>query len=128
MVTGFGIVFILAIALSIFTSLFVNRLILTPIREATAVINVLAAGDLTRYVPVRTADEIGEMSTAFNAMIANLRNMIGEITASSAAQASASSQISSSTEQMAAGAQEQTAQAGEVASAVEQMSKTIIEN
>ena len=45
-----------------------------------------------------------------------------------AATASASSQISSSTEEMAAGAQEQTSQAGEVASAVEEMTKTIMEN
>ena len=42
--------------------------------------------------------------------------------------ASASSEISSSTEQMAAGAQEQTSQATEVAGAVEEMTKTIIEN
>ncbi|NUN70992.1 MAG: methyl-accepting chemotaxis protein, partial [Bacteroidetes bacterium] len=44
------------------------------------------------------------------------------------ATASASTQISSSTEEMAAGSQEQSSQSGEVASAVEEMTKTIAEN
>jgi methyl-accepting chemotaxis protein len=126
--TLFVIIFGSAIGLSIVVSVYINKLILAPVAETTEAINVVSTGNLTKDVPVRTSDEIGEMSSAFNRMLASLRELIGEVTASSSAQASAASQISSSTEQMAAGAQEQTSQASEVASAVEEMSKTIVEN
>jgi methyl-accepting chemotaxis protein len=122
------VIFVAAIVLSILASIYVNKLILTPVAATTKAIDVVSTGDLTKDVPVHTGDEIGQMSTAFNRMLANLRDLLGEVTSSSAAQASAASQISSSTEQMAAGAQEQTNQASEVASAVEEMSKTIVEN
>ncbi|MCX6135359.1 MAG: methyl-accepting chemotaxis protein [Ignavibacteriales bacterium] len=127
-VTLFLIMVAAAAALSIIVTLFVNSFILGPVRSMTEVINRLAMGDLTRDVPVDSKDEIGEMGRSFNAMVANLREMIGRITAATNTMAGASTEISSSTEQMAAGAHEQTSQAGEVASAVEEMAKTIIEN
>ena len=121
-------VFVLALGLSVSVSLYIKHLIVTPISEATKVINTIAAGDLTEDVPVRSRDEVGQMSSAFNTMVGRLRGMIGEITTATQTQASATTEISSSTEQMASGAREQTAQTNEVASAVEEMTKTILEN
>ena len=126
--TLFLIMFAAAAGLSIVVTLFVNSLIVGPVKSTTAVINQLARGDLTKDVPVETKDEIGEMAESFNVMLANLRDMLGRITTATNTMAGASTEFSSSTEQMAAGAHEQTAQAGEVASAVEEMAKTIVEN
>ncbi|HTY38692.1 MAG TPA: methyl-accepting chemotaxis protein, partial [Bacteroidota bacterium] len=107
-----------AIVLSILATLFINGLIVRPVRATTEVIHSVAAGDLSTDVPVETSDEIGDMARSFNVMLANLRTLLGKITTATGTMAGASTQISSSTEQMAAGAHEQTSQAGEVASAV----------
>jgi len=41
---------------------------LKPVRELTSAARALAGGDLTRRVPVRTRDEVGALSEAFNHM------------------------------------------------------------
>ncbi|MCJ7706180.1 MAG: ATP-binding protein [Anaerolineales bacterium] len=46
--------------------------LLKPVRELTAASRALAQGDLTHRVPVRTGDELGELSAAFNQMAENL--------------------------------------------------------
>ncbi|MDP3830649.1 MAG: HAMP domain-containing methyl-accepting chemotaxis protein, partial [Ignavibacteriaceae bacterium] len=86
-----------------------------------------AAGDLTVYLEKEKDDVIGSLFVGFNKVVSNIRMMIEKVIEAIAATASASSQISSSSEEMAAGAQEQSSQTTEIASAVEQMTKTIIE-
>jgi signal transduction histidine kinase len=47
--------------------------LLRPVRELTEASRALARGDLSRRVPVRSQDEVGELSTAFNQMAENLQ-------------------------------------------------------
>ena len=47
--------------------------LLRPVRELTEASRALAGGDLSRRVPVRSQDEVGELSTAFNQMAENLQ-------------------------------------------------------
>jgi methyl-accepting chemotaxis protein len=124
----FLVVLVGAIVITVLVTLWINAMILAPIRVTTEVIGVVAGGDLTREVPLSTKDEIGDMARQFNGMVVNLRSLLREISLATNTIASATTQISSSTEQMAAGAHEQTAQTGEVASAVEEMTRTIQEN
>ncbi len=91
--------------------------------------NKLAGGDLTVHVmPEREDDSIGQLFTGFNQVIENLRSMFGEINQAVHATASSANEISASSEQMATGAREQNQQTTEIAGAVEEMSKTIIES
>ncbi len=105
-----------------------------PVREFALQADAVSKGDLRfKNTPLLEAkmdsgDELGQLARAFGGMINSLRDIIRRIDESSDTIASASTEISSSTEQMAAGAREQTNQAGEVASAVEQMTSTIVEN
>jgi signal transduction histidine kinase len=48
--------------------------LLRPVRELTAAARALADGDLGRRVAVRSHDEIGELSSAFNQMAENLQD------------------------------------------------------
>ena len=85
-------------------------------------------GDLTVNLrSEREGDDIALLCEGFNKSVTNIRDMILQVGEAVQATASASAQISSSTEEMAAGAQEQKIQSAEVASAVEEMSKTIVE-
>jgi class 3 adenylate cyclase len=54
------------------TAAWLARALLGPLRELTAGVKRFAAGDYATSVPVRTRDEIGELCTAFNGMVAEL--------------------------------------------------------
>jgi len=97
------------------------------VSELLAEMEHFADGNLTVAVTARRNDAIGTLFEGFNRAVSHIRSIIQNVAEAVAATASASSEISSSTEQMAAGAHEQTQQASEVASAVEMMTKEIQE-
>ena len=102
---AFGVV--IAIALG----LFIAGLTASHINYLVDKASHVAEGDLTISVEQQSKDEIGQLAASFKQMVENLRRTIGRVGEASSAVASASIEISSSTEQMAAGAQEQTSQA-----------------
>ena len=50
-----------------------SRALLGPLRQLTAGVRRFAAGDYEANVPVRTHDEIGQLCSAFNGMVDELR-------------------------------------------------------
>ena len=55
------------------TAAWLSRALLGPLRELTAGVRRFAAGDYAASVPVRTRDEIGQLCSAFNGMVEDLR-------------------------------------------------------
>ena len=55
------------------TAAWLSRALLGPLRELTAGVKRFAAGDYATSVPVRTKDEIGQLCSAFNGMVEDLR-------------------------------------------------------
>jgi methyl-accepting chemotaxis protein len=102
--------------------------VIRPVQESTGTLAVMAKGDLTARMQGDYKGDLRNLKESINAVGDSLEGALRKVSEAVSATASASSQISSSTEQMAAGAQEQTSQAGEVAAAVEQMTTTILEN
>ncbi|MGE5411685.1 MAG: methyl-accepting chemotaxis protein, partial [Clostridiales bacterium] len=90
--------------------------------------NKFASGDLTISTTSDKEDEMGRIFRQFNQSVGNIHDLILELYSAIQATASASHEISSGTEEMAAGAQDQTQQSAEIASAVEQMTETILNN
>ncbi|MGE5680548.1 MAG: methyl-accepting chemotaxis protein [Bacillota bacterium] len=85
-------------------------------------------GDLTVALNVKKDDLIGRMFQGFNSTVEAFRLMVTKVTEAVHDTASASSQISASTEEMAAGSNEQAHESSEIASSVEEMAKTILDN
>jgi two-component system NtrC family sensor kinase len=69
---GLSLGFVVLAALSV--TMFVHRLIYVPLRDLEGGAKRIASGDLEESIPVRSADEFGELATSFNAMTANLRD------------------------------------------------------
>ncbi|MGE5401834.1 MAG: HAMP domain-containing protein, partial [Ignavibacteriales bacterium] len=92
------------------------------------VINKVANGDLTVSLELDEKSDLFELCKNINRMIGDLHNTLTMVNASVHATASAANEISSSSEQMASGSQEQTQQTMEVAGAVEQMTRTILDS
>ena len=84
----------------------------------------LSEGDLTVQLPIRNQDEIGELCRGFNKVVVDIRSMVAQVNEALDATVAASQEIHASTEALAIGAQEQTDQALDVASAAEQMSES----
>jgi methyl-accepting chemotaxis protein len=74
----FGVVLILAVVLSLLTSLSITRLVLKPIREAIGVLRKVAEGDLTQNIEAQSKDEIGELVETVNEMRLKMGDMVGE--------------------------------------------------
>ncbi|MCB0746250.1 MAG: PAS domain-containing protein, partial [Ignavibacteriae bacterium] len=90
--------------------------------------NRFASGDLTvKVLPEKNDDHIGDLFNGFNNAVLNIKSLIFSLSDSISATASASAEISSSAEVLAAGSQEQSSQTNEVASAVEEMAVTVVE-
>jgi methyl-accepting chemotaxis protein len=116
------------------------RGITVPIVRVRHVAEAVAAGDLTVSVPaIRTGDEMQDLNEAVRTMIRNLTALLGEMriesdnVASASYQLSASSdesaraveQITATIQQMAGGAEQQSASATRTASAGEQIKSGI---
>jgi methyl-accepting chemotaxis protein/ligand-binding sensor domain-containing protein len=87
----------------------------------------LSEGDLTVQLPVKNDDEIGLLCQGFNKVVVDIRTMVGQVNDALAATVAASQEIHASTEALSVGAEDQTNQALEVATAAEQMSASAAE-
>ncbi|MDH3320457.1 MAG: ATP-binding protein [Betaproteobacteria bacterium] len=77
-VVGFGVGFIIIAAFAL--GVLVHRLVYVPLRDLEAGAKKLATGDLGQSIPVRSADEFGQVAAAFNAMTVALRDSRSELT------------------------------------------------
>ncbi|MDP3938082.1 MAG: ATP-binding protein [Deltaproteobacteria bacterium] len=60
-------------------SFFVHRMVQVPLNDLENGAKRLASGDLDQTIPVRSADEFGELAASFNAMTAALKNSQEEL-------------------------------------------------
>lgn len=67
-----------AFAITVLLTFWLGRRITVGVRTVARVATALAGGDLAERATVRSRDEIGAMSTAFNGMAARLQEMIEE--------------------------------------------------
>ena len=117
-----------AIILGVIAAIFITRGITQPLGKAVTVANNIAAGDLTATIDVRSKDEVGQMASAMNAMIEQLKKVVADVQSAADNVASGSQQLSAGSEQMSQGTTEQAASAEEASSSVEEMNATIRQN
>lgn len=92
-----------ALLFSITLGYVIARLISKPLNQIVTLVGRVSEGDLREDADIHTKDEIGQLANSINAMIYNLRNLIGGIMQSSQSVAAASEQISASTQEIASG-------------------------
>ncbi|MGE5430414.1 MAG: methyl-accepting chemotaxis protein [Syntrophomonadaceae bacterium] len=102
--------------------------VILPIKEGVDALEKMATGDLTVRIHSTYNGDHQLIKNSINSVAGSLSNILMDVNEAISATASAASEISSSSEQMAAGAHEQSQQTNDVAGAVEQMTKTILES
>jgi methyl-accepting chemotaxis protein len=97
-------------------------------RDAGAVrgaLEAMAAGDLTVAAQVRSTDELGDMALALDSAQASLRGVVSGVTETAHTVAVAAEELSAASTQVVSGAEDASAQAGVVAAAAEQVSRSV---
>ena len=118
---AFIIVGVIIFILGTLMAVSLSRMIAYPLRALSLAAEHIAAGDLSIKVGTSTRrDEVGVLNSAFNKMVANLREVNREITEGVNVLSSSANEISASTSQLASSA-------GETASAVTETTATIEE-
>ncbi len=124
------LLFVLAIAtlLSMIVSVFMSRIITTPLTEAVHIATRISEGDMTVNVAVESGDEIGKLHAAMKNMATKLNGVVIDVKMAADNMASGSQQLSSGSEQMSQGTTEQAASAEQASSSIEEMNATIKQN
>ncbi len=106
-------------------SLFTIRRITQSLQSASAAVDAIAAGDLTRAVPQAGGDEIGEMLAKLAVMQGNLRELIGAVHGNVANLNRAATELSTSSSSSARASESQSEAASSMAASVEELSVSI---
>jgi len=121
-------VLLVSTALGLLLCFLLARAISQPLVNAVVVANRIAEGDLTTRIEVETMDETGRLMAAMQRMVQKLAQIIGEVREGSGALASAATQVSASSQNLAQGTSEQALSVGEVSTNLEKMTGTISQN
>ena len=118
----------IASLLSVLIAWFVTRGITRPVSEALHVTQRMADGDLTMRIDNAGKDEIGQMLTAQQNLIARLSQIIGEVKSSADALSNASGPVSATAQSLSQSSSEQAASVEETTASIEQMTASITQN
>jgi len=116
------------IIIAILFGVFIANIISSPLRKGVLFAQAVASGDLTQKLDLNQKDEIGQLASALNDMVAKLSSIVSDVMAASDNVASGSQELSSTAQQMSQGATEQAASAEEISSSMEEMASSIRQN
>ena len=102
-----------------------SKSIVLPVAEITGKIKRIANGDLNVTIEYNSGDEIGILAQDMNKMVGSFRSIINSILKSANNVVSAVNVLKEMAEKTTAGAQNQSGQAAQIATAAEEMSQTI---
>jgi methyl-accepting chemotaxis protein len=103
----------------------ISSKIAAPLRMLVDNLNSAAEGDLTTHIPYQSEDEVGQVSSAFNAFMHKLRDALNTVAESSAQLSAATVEISKRAAQATGNAQLESSKTAHIATAAEQMTATI---
>ncbi|RLA21199.1 MAG: methyl-accepting chemotaxis protein [Gammaproteobacteria bacterium] len=119
------IVIFLSITLVAYLFLGFYFAVVNAIQSLDRSVSKIAGGDLTVKVDSGTKDELSNIAEALNGMVSHLRGTVTRLGDHASLLASASTELSATTEQSKNGAQDQQKQTEQIATAMNQMSITI---
>lgn len=118
---------IVAVIIGLVIVLWLDKIIATPLKQATSLAKQLATGDLTMEISAASQkDEVGQLLRALGQMVHGWRQLMTETHSGIATLSAASGEILASTMQTSAGANETAAAVSETTATVEEVKQTAL--
>lgn len=117
----------LALFFGLLAAWLMTRQIIEPLQQTLVAAERIAQGDLSKDLLVERRDEMGQLQTSMQKMTLSLRELIGGIGDGVTQIASAAEQLSAVTEQTSVGVNTQNEETDQVATAMNQMTATVLE-
>ncbi len=105
----------------------VKVILLNRLQRISEIANAISQNDISHECQMQSDDMIGEIVDAFNQMAANLRDMIGQISGSTTQLAAAAEQTTAITDETSRGVHKQQAEIDSIAAAMDEMTSTVQE-
>jgi methyl-accepting chemotaxis protein len=125
---------LIAVIIGVVVAYYISNYIANPILELRDSARVIAAGDLTEKVEIENNDEIGELASAFNLMVENIKKLVINISDSALKTEktgeelkTTTSETSHSIDNVAASVEEFSASIEEVAASAEEFASSSME-
>ena len=122
---GVGLV---AVLLGAALAWWLTRSITRPLRQAVALANAVAAGDLSTRVQVESRDETGELMAALQTMNANLNTLVTRVRGGADTIASVAVQVAAGNQDLSARTEQEAGALVQSAASIEQLSGTVRQN
>ena len=118
----------MALLLGAIFAVFITRLITMALGKGVGFAAEVAQGRLDTELAIDQRDEIGKLADSLRDMVAKLRGVVGEVVSASENVSSGSEELAASAEQISQGATEQAASIEEISSSMEEMAANIHQN
>lgn len=118
----------ISVPLLLFVFIFVRSFVTTPLAAMAQNLREIASGegDLRSRLPIRGNDEVGEASTAFNAMMEKLQTLISQINCIASRVANSAGELRSRTDNVAKGSEAQARESENAASALDEIAAAVV--
>ena len=122
------VIVVLVVLIGVVASLFISRVIATPLERAVALADAIAEGDLTRDVGSESNDEIGDLLRAMGRMRDGLRRIVATLAEASGAISVAASEIAGGNSDLSRRTEAQASSLEQTASSMEQLTAAVQRN
>jgi methyl-accepting chemotaxis protein len=122
------IIGVVTVMLSILFAWISTVSITRPLKDAVEVANLVAKGDLSHRIEVKTSDETGMLMQALKDMNASLGNIVGEVRNTTDSINTASQEIAQGNADLSQRTEEQASSLEETASSMEELTSTVKQN
>ncbi len=114
-----------ALVSAILIGLLFARTVTKALTKGMTFSQLIATGDLTQQLEVKTKDEIGLLVQALNGMSSNLKGMVSGVRESAEQVSASSEEISASAQKLAEGAQSQASTLEQTSASVEELTSSV---
>ena len=126
--TVISLLTLFAVAFGVLCSWLLTTGITRPLRQALALAETVAAGDLTQTVATTAKDETGALLTALGNMNNNLVSIVSQVRSGTDSIATASSEIAAGNLDLSSRTEQQAGSLEETASSMEELTSTVRQN
>ncbi|HEY3697862.1 MAG TPA: methyl-accepting chemotaxis protein [Spongiibacteraceae bacterium] len=105
-----------------------RKLVVQPMRHATAVADAIAAGNLDATIEASSNDEIGQLLSSMHNMVTKLADVVEDVNYGAEMLANASGEVSKTAQSLSRATSQQASSVEETSASVEQMTSSIAQN